>query len=185
MENEGYAKAHLVGISMGSLVAQYFALMFPEKVSSLAVVGGYNINSDNRDVKKAQRAESIKWFIMALFSMKSFRKYVSSVTVINPEEQERFYKSAQNFTRSSFKVMTGLGEIIQRRKNIRRNYPLLVMSGDHDLPIVLKVAENWKSEESGIDLRIIENAGHCANMDNDTAFNETLLEFLNLQGKSH
>ena len=34
MKIEGFDKAHLVGVSMGSLIAQYFALNYPEKTKS-------------------------------------------------------------------------------------------------------------------------------------------------------
>jgi pimeloyl-ACP methyl ester carboxylesterase len=35
LESEGHDSVHLVGVSMGSLIAQYFALQYPEKVKSL------------------------------------------------------------------------------------------------------------------------------------------------------
>ena len=67
IENEGFEKAHFVGISMGTLITQYFALLHPEKVSSLTILGGYDINSNNKEVAKAQRTENIKWIFKALF----------------------------------------------------------------------------------------------------------------------
>ena len=90
MEMEGFSNAHFAGVSMGTLIGQYFALNYPEKVRSMTILGGYNINSDNKEVMKAQRAEGIKWIFKALFSMRSFRRYLASATVIHPEEQARF-----------------------------------------------------------------------------------------------
>jgi len=51
IENEGFEKAHFVGVSMGTLIIQYFALLHPEKVSSLTILGGYDINSNNKQWK--------------------------------------------------------------------------------------------------------------------------------------
>ncbi|MEN8223344.1 MAG: alpha/beta hydrolase, partial [Acidobacteriota bacterium] len=53
---EGFDKAHLVGVSMGSLIAQYFALNYPEKIKSLTALGGYTINEENKKIAKAQRS---------------------------------------------------------------------------------------------------------------------------------
>ena len=107
LTSEGYSKAHFVGVSMGTLIAQYYALNFPHKVLSLTILGGYDINADNREIARAQRAENVKWILMALFSMNSFRKYVSEVSVSRPEEKARFFEMASMFTRKSFTVMAG------------------------------------------------------------------------------
>ena len=58
---EGYNKAHLVGVSMGTLIAQYYALHYPDKVQSMTILGGYDINANNKELAKAQRSENIKW----------------------------------------------------------------------------------------------------------------------------
>ena len=50
---EGYDKAHIVGVSMGSLIAQYYGLMHSDKVLSMIILGGYDINADNSDINKA------------------------------------------------------------------------------------------------------------------------------------
>jgi 3-oxoadipate enol-lactonase len=117
---QGYNKAHFVGVSMGSLIAQYFALHYPEKVLSMTVLGGYDINADNREIAKAQRKENIKWIVKALFSMQAFRRHVASVSVFHPAEQIRFYEMARHFTRKSFLVMSGLSEVLKQRENIMR-----------------------------------------------------------------
>ncbi|PKH49894.1 hypothetical protein CXF68_03890 [Tenacibaculum sp. Bg11-29] len=59
LEIETVNKAHFVGVSMGSLIAQYFALNHAEKIKSLTVLGGYDIIKENKEVVKAQRAVNI------------------------------------------------------------------------------------------------------------------------------
>lgn len=94
IQSEGYSKAHFVGVSMGTLIAQYYALHYPNKIESMTVLGGYDINANNEEISKAQRSENIKWIFKALFSMNSFRRYVSTVSVSNPSEQARIYEMA-------------------------------------------------------------------------------------------
>jgi pimeloyl-ACP methyl ester carboxylesterase len=178
MKNTGIESAHIVGVSMGSLIAQYFALKHPERVLSLTVLGGYSINKENKELAKAQRKETFKWLFKMLFSMDAFRKYVASVSLIDKAEQVRFFESASLFTRRSFIVMSGLGKIIHQRENGQQPFPLLILSGEKDLALALKTSAEWHKEVKGSQFYVIEKAGHCANMDNSAKFNEVLLNFI-------
>lgn len=175
---EGYSKAHIVGVSMGSLIAQYYGLKHPDKVISMTILGGYNINADNNEITKAQRSEQIKWIFKALFSMNAFRRYVAKVSVANPEDQVRFYEMTKMFTRKSFMIMSGLGNVLKKRDNIKLTYPLLIMSGEKDIELAKKASKNWHNSEPKSKYYLIENAGHCANMDNSNKFNELLMNFI-------
>jgi pimeloyl-ACP methyl ester carboxylesterase len=109
MEQENIRKAHIVGVSLGSLLAQDFALKYPNKILSLTALGGYNINKAQREVAKLQQGEMFKCLFKLLFSMDAFRRYTAATAVINTLEQARFYESAKLFTRKSLTVMSGLG----------------------------------------------------------------------------
>ena len=175
---ENIEKVHAVGVSLGSLLAQDFALKYPEKMLSLTVLGGYNINREQKEVAKSQQREMFKWLLKMIFSMDAFRRYTASVTVIDKVEQIRFYESAKRFTRSSFKVMSGLDKLIADRPDIQRNYPLLILSGENDIELAVKLTKQWHEEDPESQIYIIENAGHCANMDNSETFNERLMKFI-------
>ncbi|TFG80328.1 MAG: alpha/beta hydrolase [Chrysiogenales bacterium] len=177
-KSAGIKSAHLVGVSMGSLIAQCFALKYPERILSLTVLGGYSINKENKELAKAQRKEIFKWLFKMIFSMDAFRKYVASVSLIDKVEQVRFLESASLFTRKSFIVMSGLGNIIKQRENVQQTYPLLILAGEKDLALVLKTSAEWHKEAQGSRFYVIEKAGHCANMDNSAKFNEVLLNFI-------
>ena len=56
--------------------------------------------------------------------------------------------------------------------------PLLIIAGEHDLPIVYSNSLAWHKQEPNSQLAIIPAAGHCANMDNAPEFNRVLGEFL-------
>jgi 3-oxoadipate enol-lactonase len=178
MESEGYPKAHFVGVSMGSLIAQYFALHYPDKVHSMTVLGGYDINADNKELNKAQRSENIKWIFKALISMNSFRRYVARVSVNKPEEQARIYEMAKMFTRKSFLAMSGLRKVVKHREGVIQNYPLLILSGDKDIELAIRMSKKWHQENLSSEFYLIENAGHCANMDDPEVFNRILMDFI-------
>lgn len=178
MDSEGYQRAHFVGVSLGSLIAQYVALLYPERAASVTVVGGYPIHGDNQAVQKAQRGEMLKWLPRALLSMDSFRRYVARGTALKPAEQARFYEMAQGFHLRSFQAMQGMGRILQQRPAASRPCPLLIMCGDHDLPIAQRAARDWHAADPETEMILIDDAGHCANMDQPAAFNAALAEFL-------
>lgn len=178
LKEEGYDKAHFIGVSMGTLITQYYALHYPDKVQSMTVLGGYDINVDNKELAKAQRSENIKWIFKALFSMNSFRRYVSSISVSQPDEQARFYEMASLFTRKSFTCMSGIGKVLKQRDNIIRNYSLLILSGDKDIELAKKMSKKWHNNEPSSKFYMIENAGHCANMDNPNDFNRIVMDFI-------
>jgi 3-oxoadipate enol-lactonase len=179
MENERYNKAHFVGVSMGSLIAQYFALHYTEKVQSLTVLGGYDINADNTELNKAQRSENIKWIVKALFSMNSFRRYVARVSVNRPEQQAKIYEMAKLFTRKSFLAMSGLANVVKHRVDVVLNYPFLILTGEKDLELAIRMSKKWHLENPSSEFHLIKNAGHCANMDDPEAFNGILMKFVN------
>jgi pimeloyl-ACP methyl ester carboxylesterase len=110
--------------------------------------------------------------------MNSFRRYVASVSVSQAVEQVRFYEMAGLFTRKSFISMSGLGNILKQRNNIIRNYPLLILSGDKDIELAKRMSKKWHESEPTSKFQMIENAGHCANMDDPIKFNETVMSFI-------
>ncbi|WP_291529387.1 alpha/beta fold hydrolase [Bacteroides sp. UBA939] len=179
LKTENRKQTHLVGVSLGSLLAQDFALKYPGKVLSLTALGGYNINKEQPQVAKAQGREMFKWFFKMLFSMDAFRRYTARVSAINESEQMRCYESAKHFTRKSFTVMSGLGSLIANR-SVERGWPLLILSGEKDSELALKMAAQWHKDEPGSEFHIIRSAGHCANMDNPEEFNSVVMSFITM-----
>lgn len=176
LEKESISKTHIVGVSMGSLLAQYFALEYPE--CTLSVLGGYDISSDNKQVNKAQRTEGLKWILKALFSMHLFRNYIAKVTVNNPELQPEIYEMANCFTRKSFMYMSGMRNVVKFRENTIIARPMLNMVGDRDLELAKHMALKFHRSMPEIKYQVISNAGHLANMDQPEMFNSVLDEFI-------
>jgi pimeloyl-ACP methyl ester carboxylesterase len=168
---------HIVGVSLGALLAQDFALKYPEKILSLTALGGYSIHKEEPEIAKSQGKEMSKWLFKMIFSMDAFRRYTANTTAINESAQIHFYESAKHFTRKSFAVMSGLDKLIANR-DVKRNFPLLILSGEKDNELALKMAKRWHKDEPSSEFHIIENAGHCANMDNAESFNNIVMNFI-------
>ncbi len=178
IEIERVDDAHLVGVSMGSLIAQYFALNYPEKIKSLIALGGYDINKENKEVAKAERFLNLGLIFRAIFSMKAFRKKTAERICKSERGQTLFYETTSHYKRKSFMVMQGLQNVIKDRKDIKTEYPTLILTGEFDLELSKKVAKEWHTNLDNSEYFIIENAGHCANIDESLVFNKIAKEFI-------
>ena len=179
LDKEGVHQAHLIGVSMGSLLAQDIAYRHPQRVRTVTATGGYSIFGDNSKITKAQNREIIKALFLMIFKMEEFRRYVVKNTNIIPAEQEVVYQAMKNFTRKSLPAMSGMQKVLQKSLQTL-SQPLLILVGDHDQPVLLEHVQIWQKREPNASLYIIPDAGHCANMDNPIEFNRQLTSFLNL-----
>lgn len=176
IEREGGRPAHLVGVSLGSLLAQDTAVRFPGAVRSLTVVGGYSVFGPNRAIQRAQSGEMLKWLALLAVSMPRFRRYVAARSANSPAAREQFYRGAQRFTRRSLRVLAGMRKVM--RPAGAHRHPLLIVTGDGELAVLRANALDWQRREPAAALLTIEAAGHCANMDNPAAFNAALADFI-------
>lgn len=175
-ENE-IDSCHLIGVSLGSLIAQAYADRCSEQVRSVTIVGGYSIHKANEQLQKAQRKEGLRWLLYILFSMKRFRSYVTSVCCQTEQGRAIFSAAISRFNRSSFAAMSGLDRLFVSRE-MPMTYPLHIMYGEHDLPLAREAAVNLHKLEPMSRLTVLEGAGHCANLDEPLLFNDQVLRFL-------
>lgn len=169
-------KVHVLGVSLGSLIAQGFEDLYPELVKTVTLVGGYSIHTDNKDVLKAQRKEMFKWLLYIIVSMKIFRKYIVKATVESTEGKEIVMKGIKPFRRRNFRYMQGLNHIF-RETDVVKQYPLLSLVGEYDIEVSIESAIKLGNRVNGKYV-MISNAGHCANIDNSKEFNSLFLSHI-------
>lgn len=178
LEIEKIKSAHIVGVSMGALIWQYFALKYPEKTKSLIAIGGYNINEENKEVEKSQRSSNIDLIFRAIFSMKSFREKVAKISTNTQQWQILFYESTSLYKRKSFRVMQGLQNIIKNRLFFKPQYPTLILVGEFDIELASKMGQERHKQLENSEYHLIKNAGHCANIDKPKEFNKIVMDFI-------
>jgi pimeloyl-ACP methyl ester carboxylesterase len=170
-------RGHLLGVSLGSLVSQGFAYAYPDRTASVTVVGGYSIHKHNQKLLKRQNREIFTFLIKLLFNMRSFREYVARQSSYLPVGYERMLESSQTFQRKSIRYLQGMRKLFVNQEQ-PVPYPLLIVYGDHELPLVLEHGQEWAALEPNAQLRMIESAGHCANLEQPEAFNTIYGGFL-------
>lgn len=91
LKAENIQKVHIVGVSLGAVLAQDFANHFPESVSSLACFGGYDINHFDMKLQKKNGAKQILMMLKALISVKWFAKENKKISAHTLQAQNEFF----------------------------------------------------------------------------------------------
>lgn len=175
-EKHGIPAAHFVGVSLGSVFIQDFANEYCDKVLSLACFGGYDINNFDFEKQKSNSKAQAAMAIKAMISVKWFAESNKKISAYTPQAQEKFYNMNVKFRKKSFRYLAKLKNLVNKYPSEKRQYPLLVGCGEHDIPAEIEIVNEWSAREN-CDKVIISGAGHCANMDNPSEFNARLETF--------
>lgn len=177
LEKENVDRVHIVGVSIGALLAQDFANKYPDKALSLSLLGGYDISNYDSSIEKVNRKSQMGFMLKAIFSIDSFSKANSKVSAYTISAQKKFYDMNMKFKRGSFAYMSTLNKIMNQSQS-KHDFPILIMYGEHDNDLAISLAKKWAKETSNPNLVSFDNAGHCANMDQATLFNDTVYSFI-------
>lgn len=177
LQAEHIEKIHIVGVSLGSVLAQDLANRYPNAVRSLACFGGYDIN--NFDVKMQKKNGSSQGLMMmkAMFSVKWFAEANKKISAYTAQAQNDFYEMNIRFPKKSFIYLSSLNSMVNKYKTKPRDYTLLIGCGEFDIPMELEAVRSWESQEPQCKVIIFKNAGHCVNMDVPREFNSAIEEF--------
>lgn len=177
LKTEKIEKIHIVGISLGAVLAQDFANQYPEAVQSLACFGGYDINNFDVRMQKENSASQLLMMVKAMFSIKWFAASNKKISAYTLQAQKDFYEMNIQFPKKSFLYLASLKSMINVRQARPGNYPLLIGCGKYDIPMERLAVEMWKKNEPECGVIIFEGAGHCVNMDTPDKFNAAMEEF--------
>ena len=175
---EKIKKVHLVGVSLGAVLAQDFANRYSTHTASLSCFGGYDINNFDVTLQKENNTTHASMFLKALFSIKAFARDNMKISAYTPQAQQEFYNLNIKFPKKSFIYLSSINSMVNAHKTINRTYPLFIGCGEHDFPGEHKAVEQWKQSEQNCITHIFEGAGHCVNMDTPENFNKILDEFI-------
>lgn len=177
LKTEKIEKVHIVGISLGAVIAQDFANRYPEAVQSLACFGGYDINNFDIRMQKENSRSQLLMMLKAICSIRWFAESNKKISAYTPQAQQDFYEMNIQFPKKSFRYFASLKSMINVRQAKPRSYPLLIGCGKYDIPMERSAVEMWKKKEPECGVIIFEGAGHCVNMDTPNEFNAAMEEF--------
>lgn len=176
LESEGIRRVHLIGVSLGAIMAQSLAQRYPKHIDSLTCIGTYSIHHGYPGDAKLWRLDPWRGWIL-LFDFARFRERISNEAAISPLGRKIYKEGTKSFRRSTFSWMQDLRPLFTVQKKKSR-LPLLVICGTEDSPAVressMRLCDIFERRTYGD----IPQAGHVANLDQPKIFNRMLRKFL-------
>lgn len=171
--------AHVVGISMGGMIAFELALDFPNLVKSLTIVNSYpEVRVENfQDRLTVWR----RFLLLEVLGMRGMGAALSKVLFINPEQEdlrktfvEHWAENDKRAYRESLRAIVGW-DVEDRLGEIR--CPTLIVASDEDyMPLEEKRAYAAKIPDAR--LVVIKDARHAVTAEKPEQFNAALEAFL-------
>jgi len=171
--------AHVVGISLGGMVALQLAVNAPEIVRSLVVV-----NSCPAVIPRTIVDQIKLWVRIALIQTIGIRNttfIISKKLFPKPEQSllrktliERWSTNDKRAYLHSYRSIMGWS-VLDRLDAI--NCPTLIISGDRDY-IPMNIKRECVSQIKNAELQVISDSGHATPVDQPAQFNKVLIEFL-------
>lgn len=172
--------AHVVGLSMGGVIAQQFAFDYPGMVRKLALVSTFSVlrpSSLSQWLYFLQRL-----VVVHLVGLEQQSKIVARrVFPASGQESLREMTAAQIACadpRAYRAAMRHLG-LFDSRKRLREiHVPTLVISGERDSTVSPARQKTLADGIPGARQVVISDGGHAVAIDQEAVFNRVLLDFL-------
>jgi len=173
----GIERAHVVGLSMGGVVAQQLAVSFPPVVASLVLCDTFAaLPSD----ATALAQETLAWIERAEMA-EIARARISMAFSEHADTAMREYwieQVAKNDKESYVRAARATFSFVADERLAQLRVPTLVLVGAEDRVTPLPIARDLASRIPGARLQEIPRAGHLSNAENPLAFNRAVAEFL-------
>ena len=184
MDVLGICRAHVLGVSMGGMIAQELAINYPERISGLVLVsthcgGRLSVRPDLWVLDRMQQwiaTGKAQDFEMALTCL-----FTSETQQDHPDIIARFRKTTHQFEPigNTLKLQwqaVSNHNVGERLAQIKA--PTLVITGSKDILIPPGNADILKEYIPNARKMIIEGGGHVVHMEQPETFNAEVLDFL-------
>ena len=169
-----------VGLSMGGMLAQAFAIKHPGRLKSLTIADSVcEWPAGSADVFQARVDQARANGMKAILNSALDRWFTAPYHASNPAEVGSVAKMILNTKVDGYAGCSySIPRINFTSKLAGIEAPILVMTGRHDPATTVALAEQIHAAAPGSTLEIIENAAHLSNIENPKAFNGAIRKFL-------
>ena len=182
LDHAGYGSAHVVGASMGGILAQIMAVRFPDRVRSLTLACTACRHFEWRRELLQEWAEqaqahgmrefvrrNLRWMV----GPRSLRRLAPALAVLGPLA---FSVPVSSFVAQIHAILDMDDGLRDELGTIR--VPTLVLVGSQDVLTTQGDAEEIASFVPGAELAVIRGGAHLFQVEQAAAFNRTVGEFL-------
>ncbi len=173
----GTQQAIFVGHSMGGNLHQEFACLHPQRVKALAMLdctwNYMRLSASDRFWLKAANP------IFKLYPYQMLIDQSVAVSAISKEAQALMRKAMQQLSKDEFvHVLMNSTQCLRAEPDYKITQPLLLMMAEKEATGNIRKAMPLWARHEGVDLVIIPDAKHAANLDQPEIFHRHLLDFL-------
>jgi 3-oxoadipate enol-lactonase len=180
----GITKTHWVGLSMGGMIGQAFALKYPGVFESIVLADTTSRRPPNAAEMWGQRIRVAEVEGMdALVESTLERWFTAPYRASRKDVMARIGNDIRNTPAAGFAGCChaiSKVDFLDRLKEIR--IPALVMVGEHDHGTPPEMAQQIHANLPGSELKFIASAAHLSNIEQTQVFNDNLTTFLDRVG---
>lgn len=175
-------RCHFVGLSMGGMIGQQFALKYPGRFASLTLADTTSrYPAEARPVWDERLAVARTRGMDALVPSTLERWFTAGFREREPETVARIAALIRATPVAGFAGCAfGISRINLTARLAGIDCPALVLVGDSDLGTPRAMAEEIVQALPGSRLSVIPNAAHLSNLEQPAVFNQLLRQFLSL-----
>jgi 3-oxoadipate enol-lactonase len=186
LDHVGVERAHVVGLSLGGMVAQELALAYPERIDRLVLIATHArpaspalwdawttffVQAQERGL---DRAGVVLWFLAWMFTPAFMARH--------EQVQEMFTQWQDDPLQAPAHGRAAQGEAARDHDTLARlpmiAAPTLVIVGDQDILTPVANARELADGIPGARLEVLEGGGHLALFECQAAFTNALLAFI-------
>jgi len=176
----GHAQTSIVGVSLGGTIAQEVVLRFPERVTSLVVIG---------TVCNTVGLTPLTHLMLRIFMLfvdhapiKAIRLVHSFFASVKRHVRSYVYQAFLQVSEESYRqIWQAFNELFYRTtipSDYRITHPLLLLRGQYDNIWNQQLMASWARREPDCRYIVLPKAGHLVNWDEACQFNRILIDFL-------
>lgn len=172
--------AHVVGLSLGGLVAQQLAIDFPRRVLSLALINTFArlLSGNVRELARVLR----RGFVSLVLPMRTNAQLIARGLFPQPHQAEMRRLAVQRIMtndRAAYRAaIIAIRDFDSRRSLHRVTCPTLVVTGESDSTVPRARQRELAGGIRDARWEIIRDSGHATPIDQPAAFNALLRAFL-------
>ena len=172
-------KIHLIGFSIGSLIARNFATKFNDRLKSLILLGSiYKRSEEQQKIVNSRFDQAKKELKLSKQALK--RWFTDEYLDKNPKTYEKISSILSSNNMSNFLKVY---ELFVKHKNdedfekIKVN--TLIMTGEYDVGSTVKMSEELNRIIKNSEIKIINNGKHLCGIECADDINLTIKNFVN------
>ena len=171
--------SHFVGISLGSIIINYLAILHPERVKSM-ILGGTILSLNLKSRTLLTIGNTFKKIIPFIFLYQVFANVILP-RKNHSESRKMFIREAKKLKQSEFlkwfSLYKSFPSVLKNFHKHSIDIPTLFIQGEQDHMFIDEV-KKFVSHKKNYLMKIIENCGHVVNIEADKVFNQYCLDFL-------